>query len=162
MMSLDEFTEEISLYYSRMNHVVLAQVGKILRRIKPEEYGRIYEDIINRVPASHIVGVSDVFETCNALGIKLAPGHATEKKTYPVTCDCCGYEYRWGQFASEADAIDHVFDACPRCHFPYYETLTMTMYEQIGRAGAWRPGYERYKAKFFDDWQLRVKKAKSA
>ena len=152
-MNIDEITDELSAYYSRMNHVVIAQVGKILRRIKPEEYGRIYEDIINRVPASHVVGVSDVFETCNALGIKLAAGHASEKKTYPVTCDCCGYEYRWGQFATDSDAIDHVFDACPRCKFPYYETWTFDRYAMIGRRKMWEPVYERMKEKYLAAWK---------
>ena len=153
-MDIETFLKEISGYYSRTNSgKVLSKIGYFMRRVKESEYERIYDDIIYTVPPSRIVGVAEIAESLKRLEIHLAPAVTREVESARVTCDCCGYEYLWAQSVTEEMHENHVFDACPRCKFPYYETWTMDRYAMIGRRKMWEPFYERMKEKYHTAWK---------
>lgn len=162
-MTREEFGEEFVEYFSRTKGAVIHEVSRYLERVSEAYYARIYEILISEVPPNRSPGVSDIKGICERLGAPVTyKSPMSAKKSYSVTCDCCGYEYRWMQGALPEQAVDHVFDFCPRCSFPYSETVTMTLYEQSGRAGAWKGAYERCKAHYFKEWQARQKQARSA
>ena len=162
-MTHDEFGIEYMNYYSRVNDRISGAVAKSLRNV-PEQYlGRIYEELLNHVPANRTPGVAEIREVCERIGAPTAYASTyREQKTYHVTCDCCGYEYRWSQGAKPEQAQDHIFDFCIRCRFPFSETVTMMGYEQVDRAAVWKPAYERIKAYYHKEWQAREKRARSA
>lgn len=145
-MDAETFLQEISEYYERTKSgKVLSKIGFLLQRVDPKEYARILEDIIFNVPPSRIVGVAEVGEAMRRLEIYAAPLTDRAVANYPVTCDCCGYEYHWAQSLNMTMRDAGMHDFCPRCHFPYYETITLDTYKMKNRGKHFEPIYEKTK-----------------
>lgn len=153
-MDAETFLQEISEYYERTKSgKVLSKIGFLLQRVDPREYARILEDVIYNVPPSRVVGVAEVAEAMRRLEIFARPLMDREVAHYRVTCDCCGMEYHWAQSVTPDTAKNGLHDFCPRCHFPYYETITLDMYKMQNRGNAWEVHYERIKAKYQAVWK---------
>lgn len=153
-MDAKGFLQEIAEYYERTkSDKVLSKIGFLLQRVDPKEYARILEDVIFNVPPSRVVGVAEVGEAMRRLEIYAAPLTDRAVANFPVMCDCCGFPYHWAQSLNAEMADQGMHDFCPRCHFPYYETITLDKYKTLNRGKMWEPHYERIKAVYFKAWK---------
>ena len=160
MMTSDDFIRETGAYFAKMNGAVVRAVAGLLKKIKPDDYERIYQDLLNTVEPNKTIGVKNVIDSCLKLGIGIASGYSGPKKSFQVTCDCCGYEYRWALTASHEDNRDHIYEVCPRCKFPYEETVSYDAYKDRGivimrkrKDGGEEPAYEWIKAYYRRSWE---------
>ena len=153
-MDAKTFLQELSEYYERTkNDKVLSKIGFLLQRVDPKDYARILEDVIYNVPPSRVVGVAEVGEAMKRLEIYARPLTDRAVANFQVTCDCCGFSYHWAQSLTPEMRTNGMHDFCPRCHFPYYETITLDMYKMRKRAAMFEPTYEKIKDRYYQAWR---------
>ena len=91
----------------------------------------VLEHLIENNKASFKVGVSDLAESCTALGIGFHESRFVPAEDW--YCDACGNQFKYTMCPSDDDKIDHsLFDSCPRCGFQVGWTKTRDAYAKYG------------------------------
>ena len=124
-------------YYTRTPPFAASSVIAELEEVAIGDRERVIREIVETIPASRILSVSDVVECIRRIGAKLRAKPDT-RAPYSVTCPVCGKPYEWLQGGGP-----HGFDCCPSCKYPYYETFVAAQYRAMGKT-------------VFDEWEKTI------
>jgi len=163
-MTISEFGEKFTGYYARANGQVIREISRYMDRIHESYYDRIYDVLITEIPPNRTPGVADIKAVCEKIGAQVIyKSKHIDLRPVTVTCDCCGYDYLWAQGVGAEQTDNNIHGVCPRCKFPYIETVMENEYRKNGyiikcreNDGEEVSAYEHYKNIFYREWKSKL------
>lgn len=122
-MTKQEFGVKIGTYWGRVGSTpeVHDEILNVVAAAPDAALGPIYEKLKEKHTPARLLGVSDIYEAAREAGAAL---RMSGRRSLDVECDCCGSKFAYSQGS---------VDVCPRCGFPYSETLMINDHKKIGR-----------------------------
>jgi hypothetical protein len=120
--------DKIGDYFTgKQNPAVTEQITLILERLGEQEIDAVYDRLLQEVSPRFSVGVKEIADACNALGIGFHKAHFIPAHDW--VCDACGQKFLYSPGSDDDDKIDkHIFDICPGCGFQVNWTITAKKY----------------------------------
>lgn len=126
-MNEREMVDELVEYFatpSGYGPKLLSELSRTCANIPEEDRAHVCEIIREDNAPNFKVGIKAIADACKKLGV---PFHKESDYYVPAidwTCDACGLNFRYAQIVSYEDKHDKgIFDSCPRCGFPPYDTI---------------------------------------
>jgi hypothetical protein len=137
-MTIDAMMDELLAYFSQGKYpeAVLRRMRTVIESIDEGERDTVLENLIETQKASFKVGVSDLVESCKALGVGFRAAKYVPAMDW--TCISCGYTFKFTLSPSDDDKLDkNLHDVCPMCGFQPYWTILHDKYTEAGMACPW-------------------------
>lgn len=132
-MTPEKMLDDVMAYFAQGKYpdAVKERMRAIIASIGDDEREAVTEHLIETQKASFKVGVSDIVESCRALGIGFRAARFVPAVEW--YCDACGYNFKYAQASGDDEKIDlGLHDVCPMCGFQPNWTLTKDAYAKMG------------------------------
>jgi hypothetical protein len=114
-MTPSDFIDRVTEYFSgnyKPAHV--ARITEFLERIDGSAIEAIFDRLIEDCSPRFSIGVKEIVDACNVLGIGYRRTHYVPARDWE--CHCCGHTFKYAQAVTEDDKIDKgIYDYCPKC-----------------------------------------------
>ena len=137
-MTPEKMLDDIMAYFAQGKYVQAVQdrMHALITSIGEVERDSVLEHLIETQKASFKVGVSDIVESCRALGVGFRAARFVPAEMW--TCDACSHDFKFTLAPSDDDKIDRgMYDYCPMCGFQPGWTKLADKYRAMGIATPW-------------------------
>lgn len=155
-MTPEEMVKELTEYFSgNYGPVLLRRLTETCANVPQEERQHVVQVIEEDNAPNFKCGVKAIADVCRKLSI---PFHRVEDFYVPSEdwkCDGCGLQFKYIIAASYEDKHDRgLFDYCPRCGLPPYDTIQAEIIQKKHR-GVMPALYETLKEQYLDSYRKR-------
>ena len=138
-MTPESFIHQITSYFAsntKYKSEIIAEITRIVSRIGDTELESVYDRLLEDNAPSFMVGIKQIVEACEALGISYHKAHFVPAKDWQ--CVSCDHKFKYAIAPSEDDRIDKgIYDFCPNCGFQPYWMKLESMYRGQGISTEW-------------------------
>jgi len=124
--------DKLQEYYG-VKDIVMQEISSFTRHLDENSLNTLWESMKYNVSPSKRIGVNDIWLVCRDKNLPVKKSEPVRLPVFDVNCDVCHYNYRWKQAVAEQDEKNGIYEKCPRCGFPYYETWNEKEYTRDGR-----------------------------